>query len=73
MISSLKIFFTRLRAWMAGDSWEYPVDFYFEELDYQNEEYLELLKNSKDSKNRKPLVWMPLPEPKIEGFDDIKR
>ena len=58
---------------MAGDSWEYPVDFYFEELDYQNEEYLELLKNSKDSKNRKPLVWMPLPDPKVEGFDDINR
>ena len=73
MISSLKIFFTRLRAWMAGDSWEYPIDLDFEELDYQNEEYLELLKNSKDSKNRNPLVWMPLPDPKVEGFDDINR
>ena len=58
---------------MAGDSWEYPVDLDFEELDYQNEEHLELLKNSKDQKDRPPLVWMPLPEPKIEGFDDIKR
>tara|TARA_B100000579_G_C22531461_1_gene710932 strand:- start:323 stop:484 length:162 start_codon:yes stop_codon:yes gene_type:complete len=52
---------------MAGDSWDYPVDFYFEELDYQNEEYLELLKNSKDRKDREPLMWMPLPDPKELG------
>lgn len=71
MINSLTIFFTRLRAWMAGDSWEYPVDFDFEELDYQNEEYIELLKNSKNRKGRPPLVWMPLPEPKVEGLDDF--
>ena len=58
---------------MAGDSWEYPVDFYFEELDYQNEEYLELLKNLKHRKDREPLMWMPFPDPKVEGFDDIKR
>ena len=67
MINSLKEFLTRLRAWMVGDSWDYPVDFYFEELDYQNEEYLELLKNSKDRKDREPLMWMPLPDPKELG------
>ena len=71
MINSLKEFFTRLKAWMAGDGREYPIDFYFEELDYENEDYLELLKSSKDKKARKPLMWHPFPDPKIDGFDDF--
>ena len=35
---------------MAVDCWEYPIDLDFEELDYQNEEYLEQLKNKKTEK-----------------------
>ena len=63
----IRFFFTRLRARLAGGSWEYPMDLDFEELDYLDEEYLDLLKNSKDRKDRPLLVWMPLPDPKIEG------
>ena len=51
MINSLKIFLTRLRTWINGDSWEYPVDFYFEELDNDsslNDDFQEKLKNRKE-------------------------
>ena len=67
----IQLFLTRFRAWLAGDSWEYPIDLDFEELDYVNEEYLEQLKKQKNRKDRPPLMWMPLvQDPKVEGVDE---
>ena len=70
MKNQIQLFFTRLRAWLAGDSWEYPIDFDFEELDYQNEEYLEQLKKQKNRKDRHPLIQVQRFPPYHESFEE---
>ena len=41
---------------MDGNSWEYPIELDLEELDYENQEYLEDLKKQKNRKDRHPLI-----------------
>ena len=69
----IQLFFTRLRAWLAGDSWEYPIDLYFEKLDYENKEYLEALKKQKNRKDRHPLIQIQTYPLSHESYEEWLR
>tara|TARA_B100000945_G_scaffold138782_1_gene111051 strand:- start:215 stop:457 length:243 start_codon:yes stop_codon:yes gene_type:complete len=68
----IRNFFIRLRSWIDGGSWEYPIDLNFEELDYANEEYLDQLKKQKNRKGSQPLMLQRFP-PYHGTFDEWLR